>query len=208
MAPSAGLRDDPVMEPAPGMGQGIAFEMLGLPDGAPWPEVRATYLRLVREHHPDTAVDLADVGRRTVRTAQITEAYALLASSRERAARPAVDRGSKRAPWRFEDAIDDSRRVLLDASFDHAFIALLEVAHLVGAVSYVDRGSGVLEVIVTPLPTQATSLIIYLEPGEEAGITEAVFGVEPLGSHPPALLDDLVDRIAVLLAAPRSPEPE
>jgi hypothetical protein len=195
------------MEPGPGMDQGIAFEMLGLPVGAPWPEVRATYLRLVRQHHPDTGVDLADVGRRTVRTAQITEAYALLASLRERPVDVAVDRGARPAPWRFDDALDDSRRVLLDASFDHAFVALLEVAHLVGAVSYVDRGSGVLEVIVTPLPTQASSLIIYLEPGEERGVTEAVFGVEPLGSHPPALLDDLVDQIAVLLAAPRPSAP-
>jgi hypothetical protein len=195
------------MEPEQRMDQGIAFEMLELPVGAPWPEVRATYLRLVRQHHPDTAVDLADAGRRTVRTAQITEAYALLASLRERPAVEPVDRGARAAPWRFDDALDDSRRVLLDASFDHAFVALLEVAHLVGAVSYVDRGSGVLEVIVTPAPTQATSLIIYLEHGEEGGVTEVVFGVEPLGSHPPAPLDDLVDRIAVLLAAPRPSAP-
>jgi len=196
------------MESGARIDQGTAFELLGLPLGAPWPEVRATYLRLVRQHHPDTAVDLADVGRRTVRTAQITEAYAFLVSLRVRPPEVPVDRGARAAPWRFDDALDDSRRVLLDASFDHAFIALLEVAHLVGAVSYVDRGSGVLEVIVTPLPTQATSLIIYLEVGEEVGVTEAVFGAEPLGSHPPAPLDDLVDRIAVLLAAPRPSAPE
>jgi hypothetical protein len=196
------------MEPGPRIDQGIAFEMLGLPVGAPWPEVRATYLRLVRQHHPDTAADLADAGRRTVRTAQITEAYALLASLRDRPVDTPVESVARPAPWRFADAVDDSRRVLLDATFDHAFVALLEVAHLVGAVSYVDRGSGVLEVIVTPAPTQATSLIVYLEPGEEYGITEAVFGVEPLGAHPPAPLDDLVDRIATLLAAPRPPAPD
>ncbi len=202
------MRDDSPMDSGPGMDQGIAFEMLGLPVGAPWPEVRATYLRLVRQHHPDTAVDLADVGRRTVRTAQITEAYALLVSLRVRPAEVLGNRGGRRAPWRFDDALDDSRRVLLDASFDDAFVALLEVAHLVGTVSYVDRGSGVLEVIVTPLPSQASSFIIYLEPGEEVGVTEAVFGVEPLGSHPPALLDELVDQVARLLAAPRPPAPD
>ncbi len=179
--------------------------MLGLPAGAPWGEVRAAYLRLVREHHPDTASDLAEAGRRTVLTAQITEAYAVLHEGRDPGdqSAPEPERVARRAPWRFADALDDSRRVLLDVPFDHAFVALLEVAHLIGAVSYVDRGSGVLEVIVTPLPTQATSLIVYLEPGEEPGVTEAVFGAEPLGSHPPAPLDDLVDQIAVLLAAPR-----
>lgn len=197
------------MASASGIDRGAAFELLGLADGAPWPEVRATYLRLVRQHHPDTAVDLADAGRRTVRTAQITEAYAFLSAQRARpASPPAATSAARPAPWRFDDALDDSRRVLLDATFDDAFVALLEVAHLVGAVSYVDRGSGVLEVIVTPLPTQATSLIVYLEVGEEFGVTEAVFGVEPLGSHPPALLDDLVDEVARLLASPRPPVPE
>jgi hypothetical protein len=70
-------------------------------------------------------------------------------------------------------------------------------------VSYVDRSSGVLEVIVTARPGEATSLLVYLEEREDH--TEAVLGVEPLGRHEPASLDALVDRIATLLAAPRPP---
>jgi hypothetical protein len=192
-------------------GYGLAVEraaalaVLGVVEGASWAEVRARYLVLVREHHPDAADDLADVGRRTVVTAQITEAYAALLAARDRAAPMAgASPGARPAPWTFQDARDDSRRVLLDAPFADAFLALLEVAHLVGDVSYIDRSSGVLEVIVTPEPARATSLLVYLEPGD-AGVTEAVLGVESLGGHPPAALDPLVDRIAILLATQRPP---
>jgi hypothetical protein len=104
--------------------------------------------------------------------------------------------------------MDGSRRVLLAAEMDDAFVALLEVAHLVGVVSYVDRQSAVLEAIVTEVQGQATSLLIFLEPGEEEGVTEAFLGVESLGGHPPAPLDPLVDRIAELLATERPPVPE
>ena len=103
--------------------------------------------------------------------------------------------------------LDGSRRVLLAAEMDDAFVALLEVAHLVGVVSYVDRQSAVLETIVTAAPGEATSLLIFLEPGEEDGVTEAFLGVEPLGGHAPAPLDPLVDRIAELLARERPPVP-
>ena len=97
--------------------------------------------------------------------------------------------------------------MLLAAEIDDAFVALLEVAHMVGVVSYVDRQSAVLEAIVTARPGEATSLLIFLEPGDEEGVTEAFIGVEPLGGHPPADLDVLVDRIAELLARPRPPVP-
>lgn len=183
------------------MDRATAFGVLGLTGGAPWPEVRATYLRLVREHHPDSAGDLEDAGRRTVRTAQITEAYAWLLAGR--ALPPEDPAGVRVAPWTVRDVLEDTRRVLLDASMPDAFAALLEVAHVIGVVSYVDRESAVLETIVTAAPRQATSLLVYLEPGETAQITEAVLGVEPLGAHEPAPLDGLVERIATLLAAPR-----
>jgi hypothetical protein len=191
-----------------------ALAVLGVRDGAPWAEVRARYLVLVREHHPDAADDLADVGRRTVVTAQITEAYAALLAARERTTSPGAPtaapaggvRGAGPAPSSYADARDDSRRVLLDAPFGDAFLALLEVAHLVGDVSYLDRSSGVLEVIVTPEPARATSLLVYLEARDDA-VTEAVLGVESLGGHPPAALDPLVDRIAILLATQRPPVP-
>ncbi len=186
-----------------------ARDVLGVEPDAPWPDVRAAYLRMVREHHPDTAVDAADAGVRTVRTAQITSAYSTLLANRPPPGPPGLPSFpptvTEESP---ADALDGTRRVLLAAELDDAFAALLEVAHMVGVVSYVDRQSGVLESIVTAAPGEATSLLIFLEPGDEEGVTEAFLGVEPLGGHAPAPLDPLVDRIAELLARPRPPVPD
>jgi hypothetical protein len=188
----------------------VARDALGVGAETPWPEVRAAYLRLVREHHPDGASDAADAGVRTLRTAALTEAYATL-----RPHQPVPDpvrdapQPPRRATPTLEDVYDDSRRVLLDASMVEAYAALVEVFHLVGVISYLDRESAVLEAIVTPVPGQATSLLAFLEPSLEGPeVTEAVFGVEPLGSHPPAPLDPLVDEIARLLAMPRPTSPD
>jgi hypothetical protein len=187
-----------------------AYAALGVPPEAASPEIRAAYLRLVREHHPDGAADAADAGLRTVVTARVTEAYAVVAADRADAdaGRPRPDRSTARvAPTRLADAVDETRRVWLGADIPDAFVALLEVFHLLGVVSYVDRHSAVLEAIVTPRPGEATSLLAFLEPGPEPDITEAVLGVEPLGRHAPAPLDPLVDEVARLLATERPPAP-
>jgi hypothetical protein len=188
-----------------------ARDVLGVAPDAAWPDVRAAYLRMVREHHPDTAVDEADAGVRTIRTAQITSAYSTLLANRppgEGAPTGPPTFAPKVTDESLTDALDGTRRVLLAAEIDDAFIALLEVAHMVGVVSYVDRTSAVLESIITAAPGEATSLLIFLEPGDEEGVTEAFLGVEPLGGHAPAPLDPLVDRIAELLARPRPPVPD
>lgn len=194
-----------------------AWTVLGVSDSTSWPEVRATYLQLMRRHHPDTAIDLADAGMRTVRTALITEAFSVIVESRaaapEAAPEPGAAAGSKRAPkdsylgasFRHPTiAVDDSRVVLLDAPAMDAFLALHEVFSILGAVSYIDRLSLVLEAIVVPIPGQATSLLTWLDRGPD-GATAATICVESLGGHPPADLDELVERIAELLAAPRPP---
>src|SRR5262245_50631397 len=98
--------------------------VLGVAPEAPWPEVRAAYLRLVREHHPDGADDEADAGLRTVVTAQVTEAYAVLSETMPRGG----DGGSgATAPPIVKGAFtfDDCRRVLLEADEADAFVALL-----------------------------------------------------------------------------------
>ncbi len=188
-----------------------ARAVLGVEPTADWPEVRASYLRLVRTHHPDAAADLADSGRRTVLTAQITEAFAVLVAARtdESAAEPIERAGSAtgaagEALRTVAVGLDDTRTVLLDAAPMEAFLALHEVFSVLGAVSYIDRLSLVLEAIVTPIPGQATSLLAWLDVGPD-GVTHATFGVESLGGHPPADLDALMEEIARLLASPRPP---
>jgi hypothetical protein len=185
-----------------------------------WPEVRASYLRLIRRHHPDTAADLAEAGRRTLETAQITEAFAVVVRARSVGDPPPGDRPEAPVdvPSTYEHAgdpigaslrhptvaLDDTRTLLLDATPMESFLALHEVFSILGAVSYIDRLSLVLETIVTPEPGRATSLLAWLDPGPD-GATAASVGVESLGGHPAADLDGLVEQIARLLASPRPP---
>ena len=193
--------------------------LLGVTATTPWPEVRALYLRLVRDHHPDIATDLADAGIRTLRTAQITEAFSVVVEAQTAAPEsrpapaPAPDTrtvedtadGYLGASFRHPTiAVDGAREVVLDAPVMDAFLALHEAFSILGAVSYIDRLSLVLEAIVVPVPGQATSLLTWLDPAPD-GTTAATICVESLGGHPPADIDTLVDRIADLLAAPRPP---
>ena len=194
--------------------------VLGITAVTPWPEVRAVYLQLMRRHHPDIASDLADTGLRTLRTAQITEAFSMIvedqsatlearstsaaAETEDQAERVPTD-GYLGASFRHPTiAVDGAREVLLDAPAMDAFIALHEAFSILGAVSYIDRLSLVLEAIVVPVPGQATSLLTWLDPAPN-GATAATICVESLGGHAPADIDTLVDRIAELLAAPRPP---
>jgi len=198
--------------------------VLGVDATTAWPEVRASYLRLIRRNHPDIASDLADSGRRTLATAQITEAFAVVVRARG-GAEPEEDTSGPAPGARPDDvpgtydraddpigaslrhpvvALDDTRTVLLDANPMEAFLALHEVFSMLGAVSYIDRLSLVIEAIVTPEPQRATSLLAWLDPGPD-GSTAVTVGVESLGGHPPADLDELVDKIAELLASPRPP---
>lgn len=194
--------------------------VLGITAVTPWPEVRAVYLQLMRRHHPDIASDLADTGLATLRTAQITEAFSVIvedqsatleststsaaAETEDQAERVPTD-GYLGASFRHPTiAVDGAREVLLDAPAMDAFIALHEAFSILGAVSYIDRLSLVLEAIIVPVPGQATSLLTWLDPAPN-GATAATICVESLGGHAPADIDTLVDRIAELLAAPRSP---
>ena len=192
--------------------------VLGVTATSSWIEVRASYRDLIRRHHPDTAVDLADTGLRTVRTAQITEAFATIVAARAgeleapSAASGSMDPESRQPGDEYVGpsfrhptvGADDTRVVLIDAPVMDAFLALHEAFSLLGAVSYIDRLSLVLEAIVVPVPGQATSLLTWLDRTEE-GLTQATICVETLGGHPPAPLDPLVEQIAELLASPRPP---
>jgi hypothetical protein len=191
----------------PRMNLAAARDILGIEATTTWPDVRATYLRLMRTHHPDTAEDLADAGMRTLRTAQITEAFAVLVEARaahpEPPTPPEGTTVATGALLRHPTAgPDETRSLLLDARPMDAFLALHEVFSMLGAVSYLDRLSLVLETIVLDQPGRATSLLAWLDPAP-GDVTAVTVGVESLGGHPPADLDALVDRIAALLASPR-----
>lgn len=166
---------------------------LGVTPDASWDEVRRAYRRRVQATHPDRATGAADAAVRTRATAELGLAYATLAAHHRQARADPVGRG---APVRVP-AVGSGPVLHLGVAPADALLALMDAAHGLGEVSYVDRGSGVLEVIVTDGPGRATSLLILVEP-DGAG-SRAEMGVEPLGRHRPADVTRLAARLADLL---------
>ena len=173
-APSAARQDD-VVDAAE------ARARLGVEPGTPWREVKATYRRLIRAHHPDVGGNGPEAGERT---AAITQAYAVLRAAR------AVDADAGAEPPPAEPVPDppgyrvvDGGTLALAVPADEAFFALLEVAHEVGEVTYVDPDAGLLETVVHLEGGPACSLVVTLQ-GRGDGTTEAFCTLEPLGKGP------------------------
>ena len=194
-----------------------ARRVLGLaPDGEiDATAVRASYRRLVRSAHPDVSSrpDAAE------RTARLTLAYRVLthalasgaptsgprrpaqagarpgpAGSAQRggtAARPAPPAPPPRP--RIGVQLLDDESIAIEAPADEALMLLLDTAHSLGEISYLDRTAGLVEVIVEFVEAPTSSVLFSLQ-GRGNGTTEVFCTVEPLsgGEAPPA---DAVTRL-------------
>jgi hypothetical protein len=166
-----------------------AWAVLEVAEGDDWDAVRASYRRLIREAHPDLTGD----GRGTAtarRAARLNEAYAVLSRAKRagtldvpRPSRPR-DNGGRRtapptppAPPAVGVRLAGPDTLLLAAPPEVAFPLLVEAAHRVGSLSYVDRSCGIFEVIVR-LDGETGSLLVMLQPRGHG--TEAVFALESL----------------------------
>ena len=176
--------------------------MLGVSPGASSTEVRAAFLGLVREHHPDH-VRATDATRRT---AELTEAYALVqqrlaASPDGRVPEPPVTSPPPTAPppartgtppiVDVHDATGDS--ILLDAPADEAFAALFDAAGRVGHVAYFDRQLGLLETVVRFEGGPSCSVLITLQ-GRANG-TEAFCTMESIEAAPTPPIEPVIDAL-------------
>lgn len=169
-----------------------ARRLLGLDGPCGVREVRSAYRRRVKEVHPDVnrSGQAGDLTRR------LTAAYQLLvveaARSGPAAAPGAARSGPVAAPGAATEAAAASARMVdddtiqLDAPREEALMSLLEASHRLGEVSYLDRGSGLVEVVVEFQEAPTSSLVLVLQ-GRAAGGTEVMCTVEPLsgGTSPP-----------------------
>jgi hypothetical protein len=158
---------------------------LGVAAGAPWSEVRGAFRRLLRANHPDVVLG---EGGATARTALLIEAYERLraaAGEEPEAPGPAGAVGF---------TVVDSGTLAFAAPADEVFLRLLEVAHEIGDVTYVDPDVGLLETVVQLEAGPTCSLVVSLQ-GRGTGVTEAFCTLEPLGagaSLPPTAAVDVV----------------
>lgn len=171
-----------------------ARSVLGLKPGDGWEAVRPAYRRLIQEMHPDRAGPTS-----THRAARVNEAYMVLVRAkraRESGTRrpgrtttakpsrpPAGATGTGTGPplrHTMGTQVDGAYTLLLEVPFQEAFARLLAASDGIGDVSYVDRSSGIFEVIVQH-EGEAWSLLVTLDvPQSPARRTEVIFVLEAL----------------------------
>ena len=174
-----------------------ARALLGVDAGAAWPDVRGAFRRLLRATHPDVA---GGEGAATGRTALLIEAYERLrTAAADEAAAPA-----RPVPVRF--AVVGSDTLAFDAPADEVFLILLEAAHDIGEVTYVDPEVGLLETVVQLEGGPTCSLVVSLQ-GRGTGATEAFCTIEPLGASGTLLATAAVDVLVRHLRSRAGPSP-
>lgn len=173
--------------------------LLGVDADDPWPAVRSAYRRRIRAVHPDV-----NGGAAAATAARLNEAYAVLSRARRAGApggsadpdraRPAPDPPppAPSPPPAVGVALAGNDTLLLSCPPDEAFALLLDAAHRVGSVSYVDRGCAIFEVVVRQ-DGEACSAVVTLQ-GRAHG-TEAFVTLEALARPATLAPDRVVDRL-------------
>jgi hypothetical protein len=134
---------------------------LGLGPRPTWEEVRAAYRALIRDAHPDRA------GGSTGRAATLNAAYATLLRARRDGALPEPpDQRPDPAPPAgapIPAEVLDGDTVHLRLPPDEAFMRLLDAAHEIGHVTYLDRSCSIFEALVTVAGEGTCSLVVSLQ---------------------------------------------
>jgi hypothetical protein len=189
-----------------------ASRILGVGTGASADEIRIAYRSQIRTHHPDRAG-----ARSSDRAASITEAYRVLVAlgpvppEEPEPRRPAPGPVPPRAAT--EDLAFgappvgriDEDTLALGAPPDESFRWLLDAAHDVGEITYVDRSMPIMEVLCRFEGEPATSLLLTLQGRGER--TEVFCTVESIEARPAPPTSAVVDLLELALHRRRSPPP-
>lgn len=190
-----------------------AARILGVSAQATPDEVRIAYRSQIRTHHPDRA-GATSAGR----AAAITEAYRVLV---ERGPAEPVEEAEVRRPATgpvppraaTEELVYgappvgrvDADTLALGAPADESFRWLLDAAHDVGEITYVDRSMPIMEVLCRFEGEPATSLLLTLQGRGER--TEVFCTVESIEARPAPPTSAVVDLLELALHRRRSPPP-
>lgn len=168
-----------------------ARAVLGVGPDADLDAVRRAFRRHVVRVHPDRS-DVPDADRRTH---ELTLAYAVVRAALTAPATPepadpdepvVAAATAPPAPPPPEVRVLDEDTVAVAAPADTTLHLLLEAAHDLGDIVYLDPESGLVEVVVEFVEAPRSSLLMTLQ-GRSNGTTEVMCTVEPLsgGVSPP-----------------------
>ncbi len=191
-----------------------AARILGVGASASPDEVRIAYRSQIRTHHPDRAGSSS-----SARAASITEAYRVLVErgpappeeptvrTPGTAAGPVPPRATTEVPAFGAPPVGrvDEDTLALGAPPDESFRWLLDAAHDVGEITYVDRSMPIMEVLCRFEGEPATSLLLTLQGRGER--TEVFCTVESIEARPAPPTSAVVDLLELALHRRRSPPP-
>ena len=169
-----------------------ALEVLDLRELPDQTTARRAYRSRLRQTHPDVS-GAEDATERTVRvTAAFRVVLAQLAEAQSSAATTTTSPEPVPDPEPPHDPppgvqLVDAETVGIAAPAQEALPLLIDAAHRLGDISYLDPGAGLLEVIVEFVGAPTSSVVLSLQ-GRATGLTEVFCSVEPLsgGDAPPA----------------------
>lgn len=132
-----------------------ALGVLGLSHSVDEKRLRSRFHELMRLHHPDVAGHLAPEAGRAFDVATITEAYAVASEAFAHSTDGQLPLPSRIADFPGARALNirvaashDGETLFLEAPPDEAFQLLYESVSHLGGIGHVDRGLGLLEVVV------------------------------------------------------------
>ena len=161
--------------------------------------VRSAYRSLLLRTHPDVSRH-ADAAARTMR---LTTAYTTLLDP---AVDAAVDRDTRDHDPSPDEVPEPGREPVVvtlvgtdtigvEAPANETLMLLIDAAHRLGEITYLDPAAGLIEVVVEFVEAPTSSILMTLQ-GRATGTTEINVTVEPLsgGSSPPG---DAVTRLVL-----------
>lgn len=177
-----------------------ARDILGVEPGASRDELRGAFRSLLRRTHPDVAQGDAGAGRAT---ALLVEAYATLRSAAPDpgARTPATAAATPRS--RAGGVVIDGDSLHVSGPPDEVYRRLVEAAHGIGEITYLDPDARLLDTIVISGDGVACSLLASLQ-GRSAS-TEIFFTLEPLGGEPGPPVEPIVAAISERFVDPAPP---
>ena len=167
--------------------------LLGVEAACSEAEIRAAYRMLLLRTHPDIN-SKADA---TERTMALTSAYLLLTSlvvdpapAAAQQEEPAVEQGRRRAPKKEEEIeilLLGDLTISVAAPASETLMLLIDMAHELGEISYLDPSAGLLEIVIEFVEEPTSSVLLSMQ-GRGNATTEVFCSVEPLsgGISPPA----------------------
>lgn len=178
-----------------------ALRIIGVSAETPWEDIRRAYRRRVRDHHPDLGGAATEANEQTTR---LNLAWQILESATEGGRRPlpaarrdaqATSSGSAdRAPAGVPPAMT------LRAPPGDVFVQLLDAAHAVGDVSYIDPEAGLIQVLLDPRGPASSQLLIAVDVDEDP--PACTFTLDSMHAENAPAIAHVVERIGHYLGNP------